>query len=527
MSCRWGVPYWLLEHAFELEGPGVARGMVAEMERGELLPVLAAVCGRLAQFDTAGLDEDALREELRVAETAIRRLQARQAHLVCERTRRQTRRERERGVGPDRAAVRAARKVRRELAEEIGWTPSQGKQAQRVGSQAEQAPRAGAALDAGRLPAVHARILFDTLQHLVGEARARAEAELMAAAEQQHAVEFGRTCRRLLARVDHDAAADAEERRRDRRSGKVTDTEDGMLWASARVAGVDKALVRNAFHAFRRPDGPGERRSSEQATADAFIDICRAALKAAVAPTDHGVRPYVSVLLPYRALLEQAGVVEVEGAGPLPFAEVRRLLADCGVSRLLTDPRGVALEAGEQVRSVPAGVRRIVAARDGGCVAVGCDVPAAWCEVMHLGVPYRLGGRLTPETAALGCLEHHHKFDRRGWVITWIDGRPVLHHPRKPPKGQRFSRKGSPVHTASVSHRGSPPASTADGGERDAGPGAALDVSTPPSGWPTPPARPPKRFRRTSARPPTADTSSVARAGPEGRAPSTTFSGEP
>jgi hypothetical protein len=498
--------------------------MVAEVEPDGLLPVLAAVCDRLATVDTASLDESALRGQLQGLETAVRRLQARQARLVTERTRRQTRHHRDQGLDPDPAAARAARQVRRQLADELGWTPTQAKHAQQAGTQADQTPGAGQAFDAGRLPAAHARILFDTLRHLVGQERDQAQAELLAAAQTQHAVEFGRTCRRLLARVDHDAAADAEDRRRDRRSGKVTETEDGMLVALARVSGVDKALVQNAFHAFRRPDTPGQRRTSEQATADAFIDICRAALKAAVAPTDHGIRPYVSVLIDYQVLLAQAGVVEVEGAGPLPFAEVRRLLADCGVSRLLTDPKGVALEAGHQVRNVPVGVKRIVTARDGGCVADGCDIPAAWCEVMHLATPFRLDGRLTPQTAALGCREHHNKFDRRGWIITWIDDRPILHHPRKPP---RHHRTPTEVPGATVPGAGTPGTSPRAGSVFEAEFGESVGGSTRTQGHPASMERPPRSSRRAPTRRSPPDAVPPDRTGREGRAPTMAHSGEP
>jgi hypothetical protein len=92
------------------------------------------------------------------------------------------------------------------------------------------------------------------------------------------------------------------------------------------------------------------------------------------------------------------------------------------------------VEASEAVRSVPAGVHRAILARDGArCIADGCDVPAGWCDVMHLKVPYRLGGRLTIDTAGFGCRYHHDKLDRRGWKVTWLDGRPVLHHPARPP----------------------------------------------------------------------------------------------
>jgi hypothetical protein len=78
---------------------------------------------------------------------------------------------------------------------------------------------------------------------------------------------------------------------------------------------------------------------------------------------------------------------------------------------------------------------RGVVARDGArCIGDGCDVPTAWCDVMHLDVPYALGGRLTIDTAGLGCGFHHHRLDRGGWTVSWVDGRPVVHPPDRPPR---------------------------------------------------------------------------------------------
>jgi hypothetical protein len=64
-------------------------------------------------------------------------------------------------------------------------------------------------------------------------------------------------------------------------------------------------------------------------------------------------------------------------------------------------------------------------------------VPAAWCEVMHLDETFALGGKLSPDNSGLGCSRHHLAYDRGGWRITWIGGRPVLHHPDRPPAGAR------------------------------------------------------------------------------------------
>jgi hypothetical protein len=206
---------------------------------------------------------------------------------------------------------------------------------------------------------------------------------------------------------------------------------------SGQWSGVDGELVATGIHAFRRPDAPDERRTPEQATADAVVAMASAALRAGEAPTVRGVRPHVTVTIDYEDVLRRAGVAETRWSGPLPTEEILRLLADCGVSRLLLDARGVALEAGEEVRNVPAGVARAIGQRDLVCIADGCDMAADWCQVMHLETPFMLGGRLKPTTGAHGCDFHHDCYDRRGWVVTWVGDRPILHHPDRIPEAVR------------------------------------------------------------------------------------------
>jgi hypothetical protein len=119
---------------------------------------------------------------------------------------------------------------------------------------------------------------------------------------------------------------------------------------------------------------------------------------------------------------------------PPALAEARRLLADASVSRVLLDPAGAPTRAGVAVRTVPAGLWKGIQLRDRTCAGDGCTVPAAWCQVMHLDLPYRLEGRLDLDTAAAGCRFHHRMLDRHGWQVTWIDSRPIVHHPDRPPR---------------------------------------------------------------------------------------------
>lgn len=335
------------------------------------------------------------------------------------------------GPGRERQALRV---VRDRTAEELRLTPSEVKRSGETGRRLAEVPAAQRAMTDGDLPPDHARVLADTLQHLAGPDRSRAERELLARARRQDATTFGRSCRRLLAEVDAAAAQAAQDRRNARRRLRVTQTPDGMLAVNGQGSGWDAEVVATALHAFGRP-GPADARDAEQRNWDALVTVCRTALDAGVASENRGVRPHALVLVPLPPAGSDAspGPVEAAWTGPLPWTEVRRHLADAAVSRALIDAAGLPLEASAAVRTVPTGLWRFLLVRDRVCIAHGCTIPAAWCQVMHLDEAFALGGKLSPDNSGLGCSRHHLAYDRGGWVVTWRAGRPVLHHPDRPP----------------------------------------------------------------------------------------------
>lgn len=382
--------------------------------------------------DIDALSEAEVRQVLRLAQSAIDRLagfRTRAAGALESRAL---------TAAPTGRENQALRAVRERTGSELRLTPTQTKQAGETGRRLAESPAAIAALTAGVLPADHARLLADTLRWLSGHVRADAEATLLAAAVHQDAREFGRTCRRLLAQTDTDAAMDALERQHTRRSLKIVQTQDGLTALHGQGTGLDAEYLHTAVHAFRRPDAAGEVRSSEQRSWDALIDVCRAALDAGTAPANRHVRPHVLITVAEPTVADRDdagdGAVEAAWTGPLPWPEARRLLTDAGVSRVLTDPAGLPTRAGESVRTVPAGLWKALQVRHATCAGDGCTVPAAWCQVMHLDVPYRLRGRLDLDTAAPGCHVHHRMLDRHGWTVTWTAGRPIIHHPDRPPR---------------------------------------------------------------------------------------------
>lgn len=278
----------------------------------------------------------------------------------------------------------------------------------------------------------HARHLERTLRHLVGQQRRDAEARLLAVAQQQDAVAFGRSCRRLLAELDQAAAVADEQRRHARRSAKLHRTEDAMTALYGQWTGIDAETVVTAIHAFRRPDGPGEHRRPEQATADAVVAVCKAALDAGTAPTEHGVRPHVVFTIDTDDLARHAGVARGAWTGEVPLEAVRSLLDDAGYSWMVVDD-GLPTAAGPETSHVPVGLWRALVERDRGCIAVSCTVPPGWCDVMHLGGDRAQGGRLSLHESGLGCRDHHRKYDLGDWQVTWTHGRPTLHPPRAGP----------------------------------------------------------------------------------------------
>jgi hypothetical protein len=327
-------------------------------------------------------------------------------------------------AAPPGKQQRAVQDARRALQSDLRLTPSEAKQTSEVGRRLRDAPEARRALDAGELSQAHAAVITDTLRHIPGARREAVEEELVALAGRLEVAAFRREATRILGREDLEAAEQQAERQLARRRVRVATREDGGVSVDAAMYGVGAELVRTAFEAFVTHDGEQERRTPEQRYADAFEQICSVALRAGEAPTQHGVRPHVHVVVQLTELGRLAGMAELGFTGPITLAEVRPLLQDASVTVVAVDDEHVPTHISEARRRVPAAVWKALAARDGRCTWPGCDAPMAWCDVAHGDHPSRLGGRLTLSNCALLCRRHHRRFDRGGWRMV-VDGANV------------------------------------------------------------------------------------------------------
>ena len=336
---------------------------------------------------------------------------------------------------------------RKQLGEQQRMAPGEVDRALQAGRAAELGGLTDQALRDGELGVSQARTIARILPTLVGALREEVEAELVALARVLDPIAFGRAARRVQGRVQPEMLAGAQRRQECARRFSGTDTEDGGFVFSGLLTGTAAETARVALQAFRRPDTPDEHRTAEQRGADAFEQLCAAALAAGDAPTRHGVRPQVMVLVDAVDLAALADTPEravgrfVASGQPISGRSLRHLVNDSRLLRVVLDAEGVPVEVSTTVRTVPAGLWRGLLVRDGGCVWPGCDAPASWCDVAHGRDAFTDGGKLCLDNAMLLCRRHHRRFDagsRRvhidGTTITFPDLPGRTPQPPEPPE---------------------------------------------------------------------------------------------
>jgi hypothetical protein len=110
------------------------------------------------------------------------------------------------------------------------------------------------------------------------------------------------------------------------------------------------------------------------------------------------------------------GRTDGEFTGSIHTSDVRRLLCDAAVSRVVTGPDSLPLDVGRSRRTIPPAIRRAVIARDGGCRFPGCDRPPGWCQIHHV-VHWLDGGRTAVVNLLPFCDHHHHVIHQRDWIV--------------------------------------------------------------------------------------------------------------
>lgn len=114
---------------------------------------------------------------------------------------------------------------------------------------------------------------------------------------------------------------------------------------------------------------------------------------------------------------------EAAFTGPLSPNTIRTLACDGDILPVVLGGSGQVLDVGRAQRLFPARLRKAITARDGGCAAPGCTMPAPWSEVHHID-HWEHGGPTSVDNGVLLCSRHHHAVHSGSWAITVEDGIP-------------------------------------------------------------------------------------------------------
>ena len=208
---------------------------------------------------------------------------------------------------------------------------------------------------------------------------------------------------------------------------------DGSTDGSFRIPDALAGRLRTYLHAFisprRRhldtPFGP-----IEDASPDEFAELpldrrqglAFAALLENVSteslPQHGGAATSVVVVIDYetlRADLHAAGVVETSTGDSITAGQARRLACTAGILPAVFGGKSEVLDAGREQRLVKGAMRKLMNLRDKTCTAIGCTVPAAFCDAHH-PTPWASGGRTSLKECKLLCPFHHRRAHHPGWA---------------------------------------------------------------------------------------------------------------
>ena len=257
----------------------------------------------------------------------------------------------------------------------------------------------------------------------------------------------------LVYRADPDGVEERQQKRFERRHLSLGFTFDHSGAISGMCGdAVSLEIIRTAVDAFGPPAGTGDTRTAAQRRMDGLTAACQAALDGGTAGTRHGAAPHLSILVEESTRAAGSGAAGPAGTGPartgpgsdpagashtaagLPgplgpppartghgaLLTARQILAlACHADISVIGWRdGLPLDVGRRYRTETPALRRALEARDQGCRAPGCGIPAAWCTAHHL-TPWSQGGTTSLDGTALFCFTHHHVFIHQlGWIIT-------------------------------------------------------------------------------------------------------------
>lgn len=214
--------------------------------------------------------------------------------------------------------------------------------------------------------------------------------------------------------IDYRSAVARVQAHHNRRSFSISQTWEGMWHLSGELDPETGSLVDTAIRSIAdrenitaSRDGSTDDRYPWQRRADALGDLCAFWLKNSdTTGTSGGSKPTLTLTTSLETLLGlKQELPRIDGLIFDPN-EMRRIICDSGVIRIILDADGEPLNVGRRSRTVTPAIRRALDQRDKGCVWKGCNAPASWCDAHHL-IHWADGGETSLTNMVLLCRRHH------------------------------------------------------------------------------------------------------------------------
>lgn len=275
----------------------------------------------------------------------------------------------------------------------------------------------------------HVRDLIAALDAVEPEYRDRLIGPAVELAESQPVGKFRRKLRKLIDTVRAATQTERHEKALESRRVVLEPAEDGMAWLHILMPAVEARAIHNRVTAFGKvlAKEEGETRTLDQLRSDVVCDLLIDGDTSTLPKKARGIRATVVVTVPALVLLDVDGegdrVATVEGVGPIPIERARELCGSAdGWMRVLTHPEtGVVLSVGRKKYRPPPELQRLVRWRSETCMAPGCNIPAARCEIDH-NISWESGGETKLTNLAPLCTGHHHVKHHGRWCVVQIEG---------------------------------------------------------------------------------------------------------
>ena len=306
-------------------------------------------------------------------------------------------------------------------------------------------PGTAEALADGAITPQHARAIAEASAHTPID-----EAELLTAAANEPADEFGRTVREHV--NERTATEDLEARRRRQRAQReanIKQESDGMYKLFGTFDPVAGARIETAIAAaakqIRHAENPNNRATPAQRYADA--------LEALITRQGAGTggkpqRTTLVVVADYDPVSDQLANARLLDGTPLAPSELLKIALEADILPALFDSKGHPLWLGHKYRHASVAQRIALAIRDRGCVI--CGAANSFCQAHHV-IFWEDGGPTDIDNLVLLCSDCHHRqiHELGAELVRHRDGTYSLEPPPNQPPARRKNKA-----RRSAAHRG-------------------------------------------------------------------------